>query len=121
MFEADYLSSKRIWFDELSSVVSEEDFIKLSAEFVISWFEKQRWKTPDWEQAKCIAEVWSDVQVVARAGSGKTATTVNRAAFLVKHCRISPSEILLLAFNREAAKEVSDRLSNLLGEMPHKP
>ncbi|MEK3984246.1 UvrD-helicase domain-containing protein [Paenibacillus sp. FSL K6-3166] len=115
LFEADYLSSKRIWFDELSSVVSEEDFIKLSAEFVISWFEKQRWKTPDWEQAKCIAEVWSDVQVVARAGSGKTATTVNRAAFLVKHCRISPSEILLLAFNREAAKEVSDRLSNLLG------
>lgn len=114
-FEHDYLASRINWANELSAFVNEDELIDLSVDFVRSWFEKQSWKIPDLEQARCIAEVWNDVQVTARAGSGKTATTVNRTAFLVKHCGIAPSEILLLAFNRDAAKEISDRLNILLG------
>lgn len=114
-FEQDYLSSRKKWEYELSSFLNEDEFTNLSVDFVRGWFEKQSWKIPDPEQARCIAEVWDDIQVTARAGSGKTATTVNRTAFLVKHCGIAPSEILLLAFNRDAAQEVSDRLKILLG------
>lgn len=114
-FEQDYLSSRKKWATELSDVVSENEFIKLAVDFVRSWFQKQSWKEPDLEQAQCIAEVWDDILVTARAGSGKTATTVNRTAFLIKHCSIKPSEILLLAFNREAAQEINDRLNKMLG------
>ena len=116
LFNGDFLTSREIWMNKLSNQVSEEEFNELSARFVVSWFEKQGWTKPDQEQARCIAKVWDNIQVIARAGSGKTATIVNRAAFLVKHCGVSPSEILLLAFNREAAKEVNDRLHKLLGE-----
>jgi DNA helicase-4 len=48
--------------------------------------------------------------VVARAGSGKTTTLVNRTLFLLKHCRVPPNEILLLAFNRKAAMEIRKNL-----------
>lgn len=64
--------------------------------------------------------VHGHVQAVARAGSGKTSTLVNRALFLQKHCGIAPSDMLLLAFNRKAAEEIRERLnSQLQGFIPH--
>ena len=60
------------------------------------------------------------MQVIARAGSGKTSTLVNRAIFLQKQCGVHPSEILLLVFNRKAAQEITDRLKKYLpNDMPH--
>ena len=57
---------------------------------------------------------------MARAGSGKTSTLVNRALFLQKHCGIAPGEMLLLAFNRKAAEEIRERLTvQLQGSVPH--
>jgi DNA helicase-4 len=116
-YNVDYLRSKQVWASKFSKWVEEKEFNALSVRFVINWFEQQGWDKPDEEQAECIAEIWNDVQVIARAGSGKTKTIVNRTAFLVKHCRVSPSEILLLAFNREAAREVNERLDKMLGEL----
>ncbi|ETT45426.1 hypothetical protein BSK66_10100 [Paenibacillus odorifer] len=73
LFNNNFLSSKHIWKNELSDLVSESEFNELSLNFVIKWFENQGWNKPDREQAQCIAEVCNDVQVIARAGSGKTA------------------------------------------------
>ena len=73
---------------------------------------------PDDEQALAIATVGGNVQLVARAGSGKTETIANRAAFLQKHCGVAPGEMLLLAFNRDAAKEIAQRLERKLGGEP---
>ena len=56
------------------------------------------------------------IQVVARAGSGKTTTLVNRALFLLKHCGVRPGEMLLLAFNRKAALEIRRRLLGLMNK-----
>lgn len=115
IFHHDFLSSKKVWKNEFSKWVSEDEFHEISLMFLKNWFEKEPVKTPDEDQLKSISEVWHDVQVVARAGSGKTTTTVNRAYFLVKHCKVSPSQILLLAFNNQAAEEVYKRLRSLLG------
>jgi DNA helicase-4 len=71
---------------------------------------------PDDEQAAAIGAVHGHVQVVARAGSGKTTTLVNRTLFLLKHCGVAPSEMLLLAFNRKAALEIRRKLLGLLNE-----
>lgn len=48
--------------------------------------------------------------VVARAGSGKTMTLVNRVLFLIKNCCVAPGEMLVLVFNRKAASEIRRRV-----------
>ena len=40
---------------------------------------------------------------------------MTRAIFLQSHCRVPPSEILLLAFNRQAVEEIRERLREHLG------
>lgn len=48
--------------------------------------------------------------VLAGAGSGKTSVTTAKAAYLVKAGIRKPDEVLLLAFARNAAKEMSERV-----------
>jgi len=74
----------------------------------------------DDEQAAAVAAVNGNVQVVARAGSGKTRVLVTRAIFLMKYCGVLPSEMLLLAFNRKAAQAIVERLKEVIdGALPH--
>lgn len=47
--------------------------------------------------------------VVAGAGSGKTSVLVGRAKYLVQSGRAKEEEILMLAYNKAAAEELSDR------------
>jgi len=62
----------------------------------------------------------SDVLIAARAGSGKTRVLTTRALWLQDVCGVEPSELLLVAFNRSAAKEMTDRLTSLVGgNVPH--
>ena len=68
----------------------------------------------DDSQASAVATVEGNALVVARAGSGKTRTLVNRAIFLMRHCGVKPSEILILAFNSKAAAELEERLAKFL-------
>lgn len=53
--------------------------------------------------------------VLAGAGTGKTSTLTGRVAFLVEHGLAAPENILCLAFAREAALEIQDRLHRRLG------
>jgi len=116
IIESDFLTDRTNIYKKYSTWISREELNNLSTNYIQNWFVKQNWANPDIEQAQCIAEVWDNVQVIARAGSGKTSTIVNRAAFLVKHCGVPPSKMLLLAFNRDAAKEISERLREKIGK-----
>ena len=69
---------------------------------------------PDREQSEAIGTVSGNVLVTARAGSGKTATLVNRAIFLIRQCHIAPEKILLLAFNKKAALEIRRRILGVI-------
>ncbi len=100
--------------------VSLEEYEQEKASFIREWVKDKTGETLDAEQASAIATVHGHIQVVARAGSGKTRTLVNRAVFLQRHCRIPPSQMLLLAFNRDAVKEMERRLKQALRyEIPH--
>ncbi len=122
-----YLSSEfataRINFDiNLRNILSEDDFLIASLEFVQAWAKKHGYgqKLPDEEQARAISALDRHILLVARAGSGKTTTLVNRALFLIGKCGVQPHEIMLLAFNRKAAEEIRERLSHTLsGAIPH--
>jgi len=54
--------------------------------------------------------------VIAGPGSGKTRTIVHRIAYLVKVKRVEPKRILVLAYNRNAVRELRLRLRNFLDE-----
>lgn len=53
--------------------------------------------------------------VLAGAGSGKTSVITAKAAYLVKAGTRAPEDILLLAFARDAAKEMTERIEARCG------
>jgi len=118
--EEDYLSADVFFTSCCQPLISVEEYEKEKISFVRNWAKVYSGTQVDSEQALAIGAVDRHVQVVARAGSGKTTTIAVRAAFMIKHCGINPTEMLLLAFNRKAAEEMADRLSGILtGTLPH--
>ena len=118
-----FLGADSFFRDSCADLIPEVDYEQEKISFVTSWIAENTPSTkngekrlPDDEQVAAIAAVHGHVQVVARAGSGKTTTLVNRALFLLKHCGVAPSEMVLLAFNRKAAFEIRRRLLALLHE-----
>ncbi|MBS9387841.1 MAG: RecQ family ATP-dependent DNA helicase [Dolichospermum sp. WA123] len=57
------------------------------------------------------------IAVIAGPGSGKTRTIVHRIAYLVKVKRVDPNRILVLAYNRNAVRELRTRLFDLIGTL----
>ncbi|MFZ9738658.1 MAG: RecQ family ATP-dependent DNA helicase, partial [Prochlorotrichaceae cyanobacterium] len=55
--------------------------------------------------------------IIAGPGSGKTRTIVHRIAYLVKVKRVNPDRIIVLAYNRNAVRELRLRLQRLVGEL----
>lgn len=121
-FDRNFLSADRFFESASSGIVSREEYENRKLTFVRHWFERaasrrkeQKFYLDD-EQLSAIAAVNGNVQVIARAGSGETATLVNRTLFLLEHCRVPSTNILLLAFNRKAAIEIRRRLLGLIHE-----
>jgi len=57
-----------------------------------------------------------NVMVVAAAGSGKTSTMVAKTGYLLRQSLAAPEQILLLAFNRDAADELGARVRERLSD-----
>lgn len=65
-------------------------------------------------QAEAVVNGEETLLVLAGAGSGKTAVLVARAGWLLQRRLAHPDQILLLAFGREAAEEINQRLDTQL-------
>ena len=119
VMHTDYLSSADSVFVDSSDDDLRAEVLSLRREFVRSWLHGRLGglKVDD-EQADAVGAVGSHVKVTARAGSGKTRTLTARAAFLVDRCGVAPHELLLLAFNRKAAREMCERLEAFGIECP---
>ncbi|MHC5726298.1 MAG: UvrD-helicase domain-containing protein, partial [Nostoc sp.] len=119
-FEQDFLNIDNFYQAQCTEHILFEEYQYQKLSYVQSWVKTNLNTSPDLEQAAAIGAVEGHIQVVARAGSGKTSTLVNRALFLQKHCGVAPNEILLLAFNRKAAEEIRERLTlQLQSSIPH--
>ena len=70
--------------------------------------------TPDQRRAVVVDE--DATLVLAGAGSGKTSVITAKAAYLVNAGLRHPGEVLLLAFGRDARKEMASRLAERKGE-----
>ena len=68
------------------------------------------------EQRQSIVSDEDATLVLAGAGSGKTSVITAKAGYLLKSGARKPEEVLLLAFARDAAKEMSERIEAKCGE-----
>ncbi len=66
------------------------------------------------EQVEACICMDDAVQIVAAAGSGKTSTMVAKAGYALHEGFAKPEQILLLAFNDDAAKELRQRIDDRL-------
>lgn len=120
LLKDDYIQADSLFQASWAGHLSAQEYEDEKASFVRHWVKDLSGRELDKEQATAVACVHGDAHVTARAGSGKTTTLVSRALFLSKHCGVSPNEMLLLAFNRKAAEEMSERITATLGsELPH--
>ena len=116
-FKSDFAGALEYFKETCNGILNENEFEAEKISFVKNWTKANRKpnsKLPDDQQIAAISSVHEHTQVTARAGSGKTTTLVTRTLFLMHHCRVAPSEILILAFNRKAALEIRKRLLSLL-------
>lgn len=67
------------------------------------------------EQREAVVTFDENVMTVAAAGSGKTSIMVAKAGYAIESGQFRPEEILLLAFNRDAAEELAERVQTFLG------
>lgn len=119
-FQADFLAADAYYQQHGAASLPETLYQQEKVRFVAYWFRdyyRARGQTApslDKQQLAAIAASSGHVQLVARAGSGKTRTLVYRVLFLLQHCRVPANAVLLLAFNRAAALEMRQRLLFLL-------
>jgi DNA helicase-4 len=69
------------------------------------------------EQARSVVCFDNRVLVVAAAGSGKTSTMVAKAAYALHRKLVPAKRILLLAFNKDAAQELQNRVQERLAPL----
>lgn len=91
-----------------------ERFIELELKSYKNYFENVEKKPLTQKQREAVVLNERSNLVIAGAGSGKTSVMVARVGYIMQKYDAKPHEILLLAFNRSAAEELQERISERL-------
>ena len=67
------------------------------------------------EQRKAVLASDGPLLILAGAGSGKTSVLTTKVAYLIKEKGINPKNILAITFTNKAAKEMKQRIIDLVG------
>ncbi len=72
------------------------------------------------EQKEAVLKTEGPLLILAGAGSGKTKVLTTKIAYLIEECGIDPYNILAITFTNKAAKEMQNRVYNMVGEKAKK-
>lgn len=67
------------------------------------------------KQLEAVCHYEGPLLILAGAGSGKTRVLTHRVAWLIEEKNVNPWNIMAITFTNKAAKEMRDRVENMLG------
>lgn len=106
----------RLWSADLGHYIAglNADHVKFELESCAHLFNRVERSPLTREQARAVICFDNRVQVIASAGSGKTSTMVAKTAYALHRNLVPAERILLLAFNKDAAEELKQRVKDRL-------
>lgn len=105
------------WLDDNAQWVADTNaaWIQEETEKWSSWFDRIESSPLNDSQRQAVLLNQDHNLILAGAGSGKTSVLVARAGYLLASQQAQPDDILMLAFGRKAAEEMSERLKDKVG------